>query len=92
MSVFACFIKDESGATAIEYNLIAALLSVAIIGTLTALGGSLDATYTSILAATAGALARVARFSFNWRRPMAPLVCFGRSGGIGFEKLRVLAC
>jgi Flp pilus assembly pilin Flp len=32
MSVFACFIKDESGATAIEYNLIAALLSVAIIG------------------------------------------------------------
>ena len=34
------------------------------------------------LAATAGALARVARFSFNWRRPMAPLVCFGRSGGL----------
>jgi pilus assembly protein Flp/PilA len=55
MTVFARFAKDESGATAIEYGLIAALLSVAIIGTLTALGGSLDATYTAILNAVAGA-------------------------------------
>ncbi len=31
--------KDESGATAIEYSLIAALVSVAAIGALTAIGG-----------------------------------------------------
>ncbi len=30
--IFARFLKDESGATAIEYGLIAALISVAIIG------------------------------------------------------------
>jgi pilus assembly protein Flp/PilA len=36
------FLKDEGGATAIEYGLIAALVSVAAIGALTALGGSLS--------------------------------------------------
>lgn len=40
--------KDESGATAIEYGLIAALLSVAIILILQALGGSLNNTFTSV--------------------------------------------
>ena len=55
MTVFARFAKDESGATAIEYGLIAALLSVAIIGTLTAVGGSLDATYQQIQGAIGGA-------------------------------------
>ena len=35
------FVKDESGATAIEYGLIAALVSVAAIVALTSLGGSL---------------------------------------------------
>lgn len=54
-NVFARFVKEESGATAIEYGLIAALLSVAIIGTLQAVGGSLDATYQAIQAAIAGA-------------------------------------
>jgi pilus assembly protein Flp/PilA len=54
-NIFARFVKDESGATAIEYGLIAALLSVAIIGTLTALGTSLDGTYTAILNAITGA-------------------------------------
>ncbi len=49
------FMNDESGATAIEYGLIAALLSVAIIGTLTAVGGSLDATYQLIQGAIGGA-------------------------------------
>ena len=38
---FVSLLKDESGATAIEYGLIAALVSVAAIGTLTSLGGSL---------------------------------------------------
>ena len=36
------FLTDDSGATAIEYGLIAALVSVAAIGTLTTLGSSLD--------------------------------------------------
>jgi pilus assembly protein Flp/PilA len=40
--------KDESGATAIEYGLIAALVSVAAIGALTAMGGSLDAMFTAV--------------------------------------------
>jgi pilus assembly protein Flp/PilA len=35
------FCRDEEGATAIEYGLIAALVSVAAIGALTAMGGSL---------------------------------------------------
>lgn len=37
----AKFLKDESGATAIEYGLIAALVSVAAIGSLTLMGDSL---------------------------------------------------
>jgi pilus assembly protein Flp/PilA len=36
------FLKNESGATAIEYGLIAALIAVVIIGGLTAVGGSLN--------------------------------------------------
>ena len=42
------FLKDESGATAIEYGLIAALISVVIIGALTALGTTLNTKFTSI--------------------------------------------
>ena len=40
--------KDESGATAIEYGLIAALVSVAAIGALTALGGSLQTMFKAV--------------------------------------------
>ncbi len=40
--------KDESGATAIEYGLIAALVSVAAISALTAMGGSLDSMFTAV--------------------------------------------
>ncbi|MBO9655654.1 Flp family type IVb pilin [Agrobacterium sp. SOY23] len=46
--IFARFLKDESGATAIEYGLIAALVSVAIIGGTTALGGKLKETFNFI--------------------------------------------
>tara|TARA_R110000787_G_scaffold211281_2_gene321007 strand:- start:53265 stop:53450 length:186 start_codon:yes stop_codon:yes gene_type:complete len=42
------FTKDESGATAIEYGLIAALVSVAAIVALKAMGTSLDAMFTSV--------------------------------------------
>jgi pilus assembly protein Flp/PilA len=41
MNIFARFAQDESGATAIEYGLIAALISVGIILAATALGDSL---------------------------------------------------
>jgi len=42
------FWKDEEGATAIEYALIAGLIAVAIIGALTALGGGLDDVFVNI--------------------------------------------
>jgi pilus assembly protein Flp/PilA len=48
MSIFHQLLKDESGATAIEYGLIAALVAVAIITVLGALSGSLQATFQSI--------------------------------------------
>jgi pilus assembly protein Flp/PilA len=49
MSKFAKrFLKDESGATAIEYGLIAALIAVVIIGGLTAVGTTLNTTFNSI--------------------------------------------
>lgn len=41
-TVFARFVKDESGATAIEYGLIAALIAVAIVTSATLLGTNLS--------------------------------------------------
>lgn len=45
---FNRFAKDESGATAIEYGLIAALIAVALISILTTLSGSLEGTFTKV--------------------------------------------
>jgi pilus assembly protein Flp/PilA len=42
------FVKDESGATAIEYGLIAALLSVAVITALSAVSDQLTSTYEKV--------------------------------------------
>ncbi|WP_026622428.1 pilus assembly protein Flp/PilA [Ensifer sp. WSM1721] len=47
-TIFARLMKDESGATAIEYGLIAALISVALIGGATTLGGQLDELFTEL--------------------------------------------
>lgn len=44
------FLKDEEGATAIEYGLIAGLIAVAIVVTLTALGENLSDTFDNIAA------------------------------------------
>ncbi len=44
----ATVIKEDSGATAIEYGLIAALVSVAAIGALTAMGDSLDTMFATV--------------------------------------------
>lgn len=46
--LFARFLKDESGATAIEYGLIAALISVALITGATALGNSIGTTFSNL--------------------------------------------
>jgi len=46
--MFKSFLKDETGATAIEYGLIAALIAVAIIGSATTLWQSTEDLYVSI--------------------------------------------
>jgi pilus assembly protein Flp/PilA len=47
-NLIARFVKDESGATAIEYGLIAAGISLAIIAVVNGLGSNLNAKFTSI--------------------------------------------
>jgi pilus assembly protein Flp/PilA len=54
--LFKRFAQDESGATAIEYGLIAALVAVAIITALTTLGTDLTDTFTSVSEALTGAV------------------------------------
>ncbi|KAA3514783.1 Flp family type IVb pilin [Agrobacterium vitis] len=46
--IFARFMKDESGATAIEYGLIAALISVALVAGATTLGNSIGNTFNNL--------------------------------------------
>ncbi len=46
--MFAAFIRDEDGATAIEYGLIAALIAVVIIAGLTLLGTSMNDKFNTI--------------------------------------------
>jgi pilus assembly protein Flp/PilA len=48
MQPLARFVKDEAGATAIEYGLIAAGISVAIIAVVNGLGSTLNNMFTSI--------------------------------------------
>jgi pilus assembly protein Flp/PilA len=54
-SLLLRFVKDVAGVTAIEYGLIAALVSVAILAILTQLGGSLVQIFTTITNALATA-------------------------------------
>jgi pilus assembly protein Flp/PilA len=51
MSLISRFLRDEAGATAIEYGLIAAGISVAIIATVQGLGTKLTSTFDSVKAA-----------------------------------------
>lgn len=53
-SLFRGFYKDDSGATAIEYGLFAALIAAAIVGTVSLLGGDLDGTFQDIRTELAG--------------------------------------
>jgi pilus assembly protein Flp/PilA len=48
MKLIGKFVKDESGATAIEYGLIAAGISVAIIAVVNGIGSTLNTKFTSI--------------------------------------------
>ena len=50
MKLFARFAKCESGATAIEYGLIAALIGVAIITAVTSVGNGLNGTFGNVAA------------------------------------------
>jgi pilus assembly protein Flp/PilA len=48
MNLISRFVRDESGATAIEYGLIAALIAVVIITGVTAVGTKLSATFNTL--------------------------------------------
>jgi pilus assembly protein Flp/PilA len=48
MSKFLKLIRNESGATAIEYGLIAALIAVAAIGAMTSVGTKLNTTFGNV--------------------------------------------
>jgi pilus assembly protein Flp/PilA len=54
-NLFSRFVRDESGATAIEYGLIAALIAVVIIGAVTAIGTGLTGTFGQVSAKLGGA-------------------------------------
>ena len=54
MSIIRAFLRDEAGATAIEYGLIAAGISVAIIATVQTLGTNLSGTFTTVANALGG--------------------------------------
>ncbi len=47
-------LRDQSGATAIEYGLLAGLISAAAIGVLTSLGGSLGSVFNTVTITLAG--------------------------------------
>jgi len=49
--LFSAFLRDDSGATAIEYGLIAAGIAVVIIGAVNSVGANLSTTFTNIAAA-----------------------------------------
>jgi len=48
MHKIAAFLKDDTAATAIEYGLIAAGISIAIIGVVNGLGSTLSTTFSNI--------------------------------------------
>jgi pilus assembly protein Flp/PilA len=54
MKKFLHMIRDEKGATAIEYGLIAALIAVAAIAAMQGLGTSLNSTFTNVSTAMTG--------------------------------------
>ncbi len=49
------FVRDEEGATAVEYGLLVGLVAAAIIGAVTALGTSVSQTFNNLSASMGGA-------------------------------------
>ena len=66
------FVSDESGVTAIEYGLIAALIAVVIIVAITAVGTSLSTVFTTV----SGSLEAVSEYKTEWQRPPPGGRCF----------------
>lgn len=56
MTILLATLKDDSGATAIEYGLIAALVSVAAIAALSSMGNSLKAMFEAVSGALSTAV------------------------------------
>lgn len=56
MTAIRKFLRDESGATAIEYGLIAALISIVVVTGALAVGGSLGDLYTMVATKVTGAI------------------------------------
>jgi pilus assembly protein Flp/PilA len=54
MKIFSKLLRDEAGATAIEYGLIAALIAVAAIAAMGSLGTQLSTTFNDVSTAMAG--------------------------------------
>ena len=65
---FYCLIEDRSGATGIEYGLIAALVSVAGIAAFDLLGDSLSATFDLVNSAVADSVARCVEVESNCKK------------------------
>ena len=78
------FVKDESGATAIEYGLIAAGISVAIIAVVNSLGTQLKTTFSSVKTslANAGTESAVADKKFQKASAAPGPFAFLRAGGV----------
>ncbi len=54
MNTLRNFVQDESGASAVEYGLLVALIAVVIIGAVTALGRSISGMFTGVAATISG--------------------------------------
>ena len=54
--MFKSFLREEQGVTAIEYGLIAALIAIAVIVGLTALGDALSSNFDPVFSAVTGAI------------------------------------
>ncbi len=54
MQVITRFMREEEGATAVEYGLMVALIAVVIIGAVTTLGTNLSTTFTTVAGKVAG--------------------------------------
>jgi pilus assembly protein Flp/PilA len=55
MNKFVAFLKDEEGATAVEYGLIIGLIAAVIVAIVSTLGGTLTSKFTTVNSAITGA-------------------------------------